>query len=808
MKPRLRRVLAFALLVSLILSGCGSFTNAEQLDYSETIYADGTYPVGQTFYASFNGLTGIDVYLEPPNDLQSEVTLHVRQTPHDTTDLASARLPADRLNGPGYYRFSFPAIKQSTLKGYYFFIAVADPDTIVVKAGPGAGYVDGSAYRDHEPIDQQVAFRLAYDIPQAIGGLLLEGLRWIYFLLVMIFLYVLPGWVMLPLALPSVKSTVWFSRVALSAGVSLAVYPILFLFTHIIGIRAGAFYAWVPGGAALVYLLYPLWTRRKTLLPLKIRLPKLTAEGIALFFVVSLIIFSRFWVIRTVNAPFWGDSYQHTMITQLLIDHKGLFSSWLPYADLHSFTYHFGFHAATVVFHWVTNLGAIQSTLWVGQILNILAVLVVYPMAVRFTGQCWAGVVAVLFAGLLSNYPMYYVNWGRYTQLAGQVILPVAIVMIFEAFEREKADYRLAIGTGIVLAGLGLTHYRILILVALLLLARGIFLIGTTPKYKFLFRNMVVMGASAGIVFLPWFINVYGGVLLNRTISIWTSGATATTGQGAAVPVDAVGLESYYPLSLWLAAILICLVVFWKRERELSSFILWFFFSLVLVNNHWLGLSIYENIGNFTILIMAYLWIGVVFGAGIVWLMQVVKLDHARWAGVALILPVFLVATLGFKDRITVLDPIKHSLLTRPDEKAMAWIDQNLPEDAIFLVNSFLAFRGSSAVGSDGGWWLPVAGHRSTTLPPLLYDIEEGPRPDYKAWVNLLTAAIEGSGVTSPEVQQMLKERGVTHVYIGQQQGRVNNSGTVLDPLKLAEDTFFRIVYHHDHVWVFEILQK
>ena len=442
MKPRLWRVLAFALLVSLILSGCGSFTNAEQLDYSETIYADGTYPVGQTCYASFNGLTGIDVYLEPPKGLKGDVTLHVRQTPHDTTDLASASLPADQLNGPGYYRFSFPAIKQSTLKGYYFFIAVTDPDTIVVKAGPGAGYVDGSAYRDHEPIDQQVAFRLAYDIPQAMGGLVLEGFRWIYFLLVMVFLYILPGWVLLPLALPSIKSMDWFGRAALSAGGSLAVYPILFLFTHIIGIQAGALYAWVPGGAALIYLLYQLWTQRRTFLTLKFHRPKLSAEGIALFFVVGLIIFSRFWVIRTVNAPFWGDSYQHTMITQLLIDHKGLFSSWLPYADLHSFTYHFGFHAATVVFHWVTNLGAIQSTLWVGQILNILAVLAVYPLAVRFTGQRWAGVVAVLFAGLLSNYPMYYVNWGRYTQLAGQVILPVAIVMIFEAFEREKADYR------------------------------------------------------------------------------------------------------------------------------------------------------------------------------------------------------------------------------------------------------------------------------------------------------------------------------------------------------------------------------
>ena len=203
---------------------------------------------------------------------------------------------------------------------------------------------------------------------------------------------------------------------------------------------------------------------------------------------------------------------------------------------------------------------------------------------------------------------------------------------------------------------------------------------------------MVVIGASAGIAFLPWFINVYGGVLLNRTLGALSKVGSSGTENAVAVPADAVSLQNYYPLSLWLVVILICLVVFWKRNREFSSFILWFFFSLVLVNNHWLGLSIYENIGNFTLLIMAYLWIGVVFGAGMIWLFRVVKLDRVRWAGAALILPVLLFALFGFKDRITVLNPLKHSLLTRPDEKAMEWIDQNLPEDATFWLTQCQRF--------------------------------------------------------------------------------------------------------------------
>jgi hypothetical protein len=97
--------------------------------------------------------------------------------------------------------------------------------------------------------------------------------------------------------------------------------------------------------------------------------------------------------------------------TQLLLDHGGLFTRWAPYAPISSFTYHFGFHSAVAALAWLTGWSASQAVLWGGQILNALATLSLYPLAVRLAdGSRWAGAVAVLLPALLWPMPMFYVN--------------------------------------------------------------------------------------------------------------------------------------------------------------------------------------------------------------------------------------------------------------------------------------------------------------------------------------------------------------------------------------------------------------
>jgi hypothetical protein len=48
----------------------------------------------------------------------------------------------------------------------------------------------------------------------------------------------------------------------------------------------------------------------------------------------------------------------------------------------------------------------------------------------------------------------------------------------------------------------------------------------------------------------------------------------------------------------------------------------------------------------------------------------------------------------------------------------------------------------------------------------------------------------------------------VTHVYIGQRQGAVNNPEPgVLDPDELLASPSYRLLYHQDGVWIFELVR-
>jgi hypothetical protein len=123
------------------------------------------------------------------------------------------------------------------------------------------------------------------------------------------------------------------------------------------------------------------------------------------------------------------------------------------------------------------------------------------------------------------------------------------------------------------------------------------------------------------------------------------------------------------------------------------------------------------------------------------------------------------------------VQPENYALVTRPDVRAAKWITENISADARFLVNSFLAYGNTTVVGSDGGWWLPLLAYCSTTLPPINYASEDGPKSGYREWINALTETVNAQGIDAPETLTLLEERSITHVYIGQRQGQVNNLG-------------------------------
>jgi hypothetical protein len=63
-------------------------------------------------------------------------------------------------------------------------------------------------------------------------------------------------------------------------------------------------------------------------------------------------------------------------------------------------------------------------------------------------------------------------------------------------------------------------------------------------------------------------------------------------------------------------------------------------------------------------------------------------------------------------------------------------------------------------------------------------------------------------GFDDPPTQTMLREHGITHIYIGQQQGQVGApAGSILDVPELVASPYATLRYHEDRVWIFELVR-
>lgn len=804
----IERLVAVGLTAALLLlTGCSDFVDQDQPTHAPKMRTalEPDLPVGQTFVARHAGLNGVEVWLEAGEGNSGTLTLHLRSEPQAEDDIATATLSLAQVTAPGFYSFSFSPLRESHSRYYYAFLAVDEAAEVQVGVGPGEAYLDGALYRDHEPQDAQAAFRLVYGLQWMILDLAQASIRGLGLLIVAGLLYVVPGWALLAWLWHERLS--WAEKLGLAVGLSLAPYPLLLLWTDLAGLHLGSLYAWIPVIAGLAALIWKYrgwqprtgwqklrqWARSEMLWP-----------DLALLAVLALVFAVRLLVVRTLDAPMWGDSYQHTMIAQLLVDNGGLFDSWEPYAELQSLTYHFGFHSAMAALHWVTGMAMHKAVLWGAQVLNGLAVLALYPLALRVSGNRWAGVGAVLAAGLLSPMPMTYVNWGRYTQLAGQVILPAAVLISWHAFEALDCDWQLIALGWIAVGGLALTHYRMLIFYIIFVLAWVLLSLHRAAWRRDLAR-VVLAGAGAALLFLPWFVHIFGGNILRnlgRQLTTAPSQVSSFTRQ-----YNAIGdLTDYMAPALWLLLIAAVAVGLWRRKRGVLLVAAWWFLLFIATNPRLLSLPGSGAISNFALFIAIYILAGVSLGYTGGQVMS--RLRSWRPAGFLVSLLVVVVGLSGVRARMRDVDTAAHMMVTRPDLRAMTWIQENTPEDAKFLVNSFFAYGGSVVVGSDGGWWLPLLAGRANMVPPLNYGTEQGPRPDYREWVNEVTGQIQEAGIDDPATLALLEERGVTHVYIGQQQGRVNYGGPhVLDPKAMEQSGRYRTAYHRDRVWVFEVKQ-
>lgn len=429
-------------------------------------------------------------------------------------------------------------------------------------------------------------------------------------------LFLLPGLAMLKLLWPFALDLT--DRCALAVGLSCSVPPLLFLFANVVGLQfssAGCWAALVVCGAIVV------WPQGRST---AWRFPSINVLSVALVGLSGIAIVVRLYIVRDLPAGMFGDSVHHTMIAQLLVDHGGLFRSWEPYAPLTTFTYHYGFHSLVAWLTLLSGAPATQSLLIIGQVQSALVLPTIYLFAKRLTGSTQIGILAGIVAAFLSVMPAYYVNWGRYTQLAGQTLLPAVCVAWMALFDgiRTRINHQKLVRIGCLVAlataGLILTHYRVAVFAACFVIVYAVICCIRVLKKDSTYNGQsatvywlipllqiaglgFIFGGLAFVLVSPWLIQLREGMLLRIAGNFITQDVSSDSVNTIVTPAEFFGryLSPFFT-SLTLLGIV---AAFARRQWVVLSLPCWALLVFAAANPYLFGVPGAGILTNFAVFI-------------------------------------------------------------------------------------------------------------------------------------------------------------------------------------------------------------
>ena len=490
-----------------------------------------------------------------------------------------------------------------------------------------------------------------------------------------------------------------------------------------------------------------------------------------------------------------SDSYHHTLIAQMIADQGTLPNNYQPYAPLVTFTYHFGFHSLVAAVSWLTGLSIPMLVPALGLLLNAAAALSVAFFTQIVTRSRFAATVSAAFAGLISILPFFLLNWGRYTQLTGLIILPILLGLVWD-WIASGFDWSPMLFVGMLASGISLAHYRVTLaagIAVLVFVGLGVLLRRTDrTTWKRVIGQLILAGGIAGVLLVPWVWH-----LLNAS------------GQGYPIDVGSPPTTSTYfsltrlgPGVLWHSTnyvfvgltVLAVVLGWWRREPVVIALSVWVA-SMLLASVPRLG-GIYLD--RISVLVSLYFPASVAVGwasvVGVNWLTARWRpFRWLVWVGLLCLL-VWGAATLG-----PAVEPLG-AFVGYDDLPAMAWIQSNTPASAHFLVNTLhWAFLPDYVIGSDAGYWIPLLAGRSTITLPMTYVTERSLSPNP---VSGLIAIDQLKGdLTSPEAVALLQREGITHVYVGQRGGPIS-------PEALLQSPAFELEYQNGTAYVFQFVES
>lgn len=156
----------FTVLLSGIILGGGSYIGVAQEKANQpTGELTGGVAIGQTFASSHANLNAVEINLATYARLNTkDVIFHLRTSP-SSIDIATIKVNAAKIADNQYHLFNFLPIPDSKGKVYYFFIKSPDSvpgNAITIWYSTEDVYKDGSAYKNHRPIEGDLAFKTYY----------------------------------------------------------------------------------------------------------------------------------------------------------------------------------------------------------------------------------------------------------------------------------------------------------------------------------------------------------------------------------------------------------------------------------------------------------------------------------------------------------------------------------------------------------------------------------------------------------------------------------------------------------------------
>ncbi len=435
----------------------------------------------------------------------------------------------------------------------------------------------------------------------------------------------------------------------------------------------------------------------------------------------------RLYQVHGLVLPVWVDSVHHTLLVRKIIEYGGLPPDWLPYLPVPMY-YHFGFHVITAVFSFWSGLQPDQAVLLFGQVMNALVAFSVYRLTKAAWGDTRRAGLAGLFTAFAFHMPAYYLTWGRYTLLAGLVVLPLAMAAALEV-RRSPGDKFAWARLILYSAAVCFCHFLavgLLVLFLLILFGAEIVVWARTRSIRNVRWQPFAAAAFGALLVSPWLARVWDYTHqmfavqvpdpLDPTLataSAWDYIVYLTGPERSHILLIAAGVGLVLGLihgrarliAIWGLLIAIMATPYGPRfdpfRPDHLAIILFFPGSLLLaelVVTAGEGLTslisrFMESFGSIRVKTIFSTILPLIIGAGL-----------ALW---------------GIWETADIVNPVT-VLANSADVKALKWINENMQPSARFFINS-TPWQGALLRGTDGGYWIMPYTGRFTVVLPVAY---------------------------------------------------------------------------------------